>query len=437
MCRGSFFAMISLEALHALFLKCTGVCTDTRQIVPGAMFVALKGPRFDANAFAAKALEQGARYALVDDPAVVVDDRFLLVPHGLTALQQLARRHRRSFPGPVIAITGTNGKTTTKELMAMVMAAHGNTLATQGNLNNEIGVPLTLLRLSMDHRYAIVEMGAGKPGDIDELCRIAEPTHGLITNIGRAHLQGFGSVEGVVATKTELYRYVQAGGGHLFVNNDDPLLMAHSASAHRTRYGTTGSADVSGDSVGSGPFLSLLFTGLDGLAHHADTRLVGAYNLPNALAAIAVGQHFGVPDPVIAQALAAYEPGNSRSQFRDSGRNHLVLDAYNANPSSMAVALRNFAALPTERPKRVILGDMLELGTQSAKEHQGIVDLVHGLGLHAWYVGKEFSAFAPKESVWTDAAALAKELEADPLDGHLVLVKGSRGIGLEVVAALL
>ncbi len=428
--------MTTTAALHVHFLASTGVCTDTRRITPGCLFMALKGPRFNANAFAAQALEQGARMVVVDDPTVAVDGRYVLVPDVLTALQDLARHHRRGFNLPVLAITGTNGKTTTKELVSAVLAAHAPTLATEGNLNNEIGVPLTLLRLTAAHRYAVIEMGAGKPGDIDELCRIAEPTHGLITNIGRAHLQGFGSLDGVVATKTELYRHIAATGGHLFVHADDPLLMQHAADLPRTTYGTA-QADVRGHSVGRDAWLELAYIGTDGAPRPVTTRLVGAYNLPNALAAVAVGRYFGVSDATIDRALAEYVPGNNRSQFRDSGRNQLVLDAYNANPTSMAVALRNFAAMPSERPRIAVLGDMLELGAVSDAEHRGIVQLVEELGLRALYVGGAFAPHAPADAHWPDAASLAHHLEQRPISGHVVLVKGSRGVGLETVAAVL
>ena len=424
--------MTSTETLHGHFLRSAGACTDTRAITPGCLFFALKGPNFDANAFAAEALGKGAQHAVVDDPAVVQDDRYLLVPDVLKALQDLARHHRRQFDIPVIGITGTNGKTTTKELVHAVLTKDRPTLATSGNLNNHIGVPLTLLRLTPEHRIAIIEMGANKVGDIAELVDIAEPTHGLITNIGRAHLEGFGSYEGVITAKTEMYGFLGGHAGHLFVNADDTLLMAKSAGMDRTTYGRSAEADTSGNTASKGPFMELVFAGTDGHAHHVVTRLIGDYNLPNALAAVCIGQYFGVPDELIAGALSDYTPSNSRSEFRDTGRNHLVLDAYNANPTSMAAALRNFAAMSSDRPKLAILGDMRELGGESAAEHAAIVSLVRELGLDAHYVGPEFQRTTPAQA-FPHAAALLELLQHEPLTGHLVLVKGSRGIKLETL----
>jgi len=424
--------MTSTETLHRHFLASTGACTDTRAITKGCMFFALKGPNFNANAFATEALGKGAQAVVVDDPIVAQDERYLLVPDVLKALQDLARHHRRTFNIPVIGITGTNGKTTTKELVHAVLSADRPTLATEGNLNNHIGVPLTLLRLTPEHRIAIIEMGANKVGDIKELVEIAEPTHGLITNIGRAHLEGFGSYEGVITAKTEMYSFLGGHKGTVFVNADDPLLLEKSAGLRRITYGRSPGADTSGNTASGGPFMELVFAGSDGHAHHAVTRLIGDYNLPNALAAVCIGQHFGVPDELIAGALTEYTPSNSRSEFRDTGRNHLILDAYNANPTSMAAALRNFAAMASERPKLAILGDMRELGAESPAEHAAIVNLVRELGLDAHYVGPEFQRTTPAQA-FPDAAALLALLKQEPLTGHLVLVKGSRGIRLETV----
>lgn len=421
----------SIADLHRLFLSCSGTSTDTRTIGAECMFFALKGPNFNANTFAAEALAKGAKYAVVDDPSVVTGDRFVLVQDVLQALQQLATHHRRTFDLPVIGITGTNGKTTTKELVHAVLSADRATLATSGNLNNHIGVPLTLLRLNSEHRVAVIEMGANKPGDIAELCAIAEPTHGLITNIGKAHLEGFGSYEGVIRTKTELYRYIHEHGGTLFVHADDALLMDRSKGIERITYGRTPEANTSGSTSSTGPFLEVVFAGHDAQAHHVCTALIGAYNLPNVLAAIAMGQHFEVPDQRIAEALMAYAPSNNRSQFMDTGRNQLVLDAYNANPTSMAAALENFAAIQSDRPKLVIIGDMLELGADSSKEHQAIVELVSKLELDARFVGREF-AKATVDAL-ESASELNARINADPINGKLILVKGSRGIKLETV----
>jgi len=428
--------MTSTQDLHNAFLTCSGTGTDTRSIAAGSLFFSLKGPNFNANDFAGEALAKGARHAVVDDPSVVKDERFLLVPDVLKALQELAGFHRRTFDIPVIGITGTNGKTTTKELVHAVLAADRPTLATTGNFNNHIGVPLTLLRMSKAHRIAIIEMGANKLGDIAELAAIAEPTHGLITNIGRAHLEGFGSFEGVIRTKTELYGSLRSRNGTVFVNANDALLMEKSSGLERITYGTKPEADTVGSTVSDGPFMNVVFMGRDGAAYHVATKLIGDYNLPNALVAVALGQHFGVPDQVIAEAITNYTPSNNRSEFRDTGRNQLVLDAYNANPTSMAAALENFAAMQGMRPKLAILGDMLELGADSRKEHDAIVALVKDLGLDARFVGPEFQRSTTKHS-YPDAAALLQALTNEPFTGHLVLVKGSRGIKLETVVGVL
>ncbi len=428
--------MTTIHDLHTAFLTCTEAGTDTRAIAAGSLFFALKGPNFNANAFAAEALEKGARFAVVDEPSVVRDERFLLVPDVLHALQALATHHRKTFDIPVVGITGTNGKTTTKELVQAVLNADRPTLATIGNLNNHIGVPLTLLRLTKEHRIAIIEMGANKVGDIAELAAIAEPTHGSITNIGRAHLEGFGSYEGVVRTKSELYGSLRTHSGTVFVNTDDPLLMEQSSGLQRVTYGTRPDADTVGSTVRDGPFMNVVFMGRDGAAYQVATKLIGDYNLPNALAAVAMGQHFGVPDQVIAEALTRYTPSNNRSEFRDTGRNQLVLDAYNANPTSMAAALKNFAAMKSERPKLAILGDMLELGADSRKDHDAIVELVKTLGLDARFVGPEFQRSTTLHS-YPDASALLDILKKEPLTGHLALVKGSRGIKLETVVGVL
>ncbi|MFT3885047.1 MAG: UDP-N-acetylmuramoyl-tripeptide--D-alanyl-D-alanine ligase [Flavobacteriales bacterium] len=429
--------MMDTERLYAHFRKSTGACTDTRQLRPGAMFFALKGPNFNANTLAAQALEGGCAFAVVDDPAVVRDERYLLVPGVLAALQELARHHRRTCPLPVIAITGTNGKTTTKELVHAVLAADRPTLATEGNLNNHIGVPLTLLKLKPEHRIAIIEMGASKPGDIAELCAIAEPTHGLITNIGKAHLEGFGSLEGVVRTKTELYAWLRGHAGIAFVHGDDTLLMEKSEGLERITYGGRAGLDTRGHAVeGQGPCMELILDD-DRENGHIRTRLIGNYNAPNALVAVCIGRHFGVPDGLIAKAIAGYTPANSRSQLKDTGRNELVLDAYNANPTSMATALENFAKLGGGKPKLAILGDMLELGAVSRSEHAAIAALVDKLGLDALFVGHEFMQALGDKRCHAHVKAAVEALTADPPSGRMILVKGSRGIHLEEVVAVL
>ena len=405
------------------------------------MFFALKGPAFNANAFAEKALENGCAFAVVDDPAVVKDDRFLLVPHVLHALQDLGRYHRRQFNLPIIAITGTNGKTTTKELMHAALNADRPTLATIGNLNNHIGVPLTLLRLTTEHRVAIIEMGANHVGEIAALCAIAEPTHGLITNIGRAHLEGFGGYEGVVKAKTEMYEHIRMSGGTLFVNADDPLLMEKSDPSRRCLYGRGNTCHTYGDVDDVDDiFLQMHFADKERIGrYHVESQLIGEYNFPNLLCAACVGQFFDVQDQTIADALGNYAPGNNRSQFIDTGKNHVIMDAYNANPSSMKLALENFAAITSDRNKLAIVGDMLELGAESQQEHEAIIDLVRALGINAWLIGPEFRKAQNGASFLrfpTTADALA---QANPgsITDHMVLIKGSRGIKLETLLPVL
>ena len=427
--------MSEIASLHDRFKTCSGVCTDTRQLLNNGMFFALRGPNFDANTFAGEALEQGCACAVVDDPAALKDDRFVLVPDVLRSLQELARYHRRLFGIPVLAITGTNGKTTTKELVHAVLRADRPTLATAGNLNNHIGVPLTLLQLSKEHGIAVIEMGANHVGDIAELVAIAEPTHGLITNIGKAHLEGFGGFEGVVRAKTEMYHYLRHHGGTAFVNADDALLMEKSAGLRTSTYGTGPVATTRGSVLGGGPFLSFSFRTELGTEHQVRTRLIGGYNLPNALAAAHIGTYFGIEEERIVTALEAYVPSNNRSQYLDTGRNRLILDAYNANPSSMRAALENFAAMASDLPKLAVLGGMKELGSESANEHAKVVELVTGSGLEAIYVGREFEALQDSAPglVHMDADSALRALMTRPVSGHLVLMKGSRGTRLEIL----
>ncbi|MFZ1693150.1 MAG: UDP-N-acetylmuramoyl-tripeptide--D-alanyl-D-alanine ligase [Flavobacteriales bacterium] len=337
----------------------------------------------------------------------------------------------------MLAITGSNGKTTTKELVHAVLAADRRTLATVGNLNNHIGVPLTLLRIKTEHAFAIIEMGANKPGDIDELMRIAEPTHGLITNIGKAHLEGFGSLEGVVRTKTELYRWLKAHGGQVFVNGDDPLLTEKaSACAQRFTYGAANGSNCQGGLLESDSCLSFWFRSTKGEHVEVRTRLIGSYNLPNALAAVAVGQMFGVPDALIATALEGYSPGNNRSQWKETGSNQLVLDAYNANPTSVEAALRHFAHLHAAKPKLAILGDMLELGQEANAEHQRIAALCIELGLESIFVGPAHAA-AGAPNAFDSLESLMDSWKGGAPKGRVILLKGSRGMQLERLEPML
>ena len=430
---------MTIDALYERFLGTAGACTDTRQLVQRGMFFALKGGNFNANAFAGLAVEQGCRYAVVDDETVAQDDRFLLVPDALSALQELARHHRRQFKIPMIAITGSNGKTTTKELAAAVLTAYAPTLATQGNYNNHIGVPLTLLRLERDHEFAIVEMGANHVGEIAALCAIAEPTHGMITNIGKAHLEGFGGYEGVVKAKTEMYAHLRKEKGRVFVNADDPLLMEKSEGIERITYGTGTGAVWRGSLRGVGPFLKFQWQHDGGKPVEVDTQMIGAYNLPNALAAITISGSLSVPDETIMHALTNYVPGNNRSQLIDTGRNQVIMDAYNANPTSMRAALENFALISTIEPKLAILGDMLELGDAAPTEHQIMVDLLATLGIESLVVGPLFMATTAPTAVIQCASVDDALRHLHEREGKRcsVLLKGSRGMALERLLAAL
>ncbi len=422
--------MESIESLYAKFCECRGVTTDSRNCPLGSIFFALRGDNFDGNQFAANALESGCAYAVVDDAAVAIDHRYILVDNVLLALQALARHHRRVLALPVIGITGTNGKTTTKELTAACLSRRYNVLATEGNLNNAIGVPLTLLRLNGNHEIAVVEMGASHPGDITELVQIAEPDYGIITNVGKAHLQGFGSFEGVVSTKCELYEFLRTKSGKIFLHNENPYLAARAGKLPSVRYGTTPALFLSGGLADCSPYLSFRFTHNDN-TFSVNTHLIGSYNLYNALAAAAIASYFEVPDVEIASAIADYEPRNRRSQLMKTDRNTLIVDAYNANPTSMAAALDNFAAMDMPN-KVVILGDMGELGEDSREEHHKIVSRLHlDDSLKVFLAGKEFSAVADGLTAYPDTDMLVEALRNEILTDCTILIKGSRSARLE------
>ena len=442
--------LLSIDQLYTKFLECTGVSTDTRRITPDCLFVALKGATFDGNQFAEQALASGARYALVDDPAIAIRnlDRCLLVADGLTALQELARHHRQTFTFPVIGLTGSNGKTTTKELIAVVLSKNFRTYATVGNLNNHIGVPLTLLSLNEECEMAVVEMGANHQKEIQLLCSIAQPTHGLITNVGKAHLEGFGGVEGVRKGKGELYDYLIQNGRTVFINSRDKVLMA----MYRERLKDVRSEDTFAEaifyparevdeSLSFGQPIELLqespvviYRGADG--HEVTTHLPGRYNFENMTAALAIGDYFGVSLKEANHAVANYNPTNSRSQVITKGTNTVLLDAYNANPSSMAAAVRQFATMPANR-KAVILGDMYELGDESEAEHaalgkliaEGKFDLVILAGKDMRYALE----YLPKAYYFPDKFSLHNWLMDNPMTDTYILVKGSRGMSLESV----
>ena len=422
---------MKIEELYEIYSSNPDVTTDTRKCRPGALFFALKGERFDGNLFVKAALDAGCAYAVSDSEVPYADGRVLKVGNVLTALQQLALYHRRMLKIPVLAVTGTNGKTTTKELMAAVLSRRYSLLATEGNLNNHIGVPLTLLKLRPWHEFAVIEMGASHPGDIKELVDIAEPDYGLITNVGKGHLLGFGSFEGVIRTKCELYDFIRNRGGKVFVRREDDILYGKSEGIERIEYGTSPGLAVSGAAAGCLPFLSvsLSFGGVD--AGTVSTSLIGGYNLNNVLAAAAAGRYFGVPDADIMAAIGGYRPTNSRSQYVKGERNEIILDAYNANPSSMKAAAENFAAINAPR-KMLIAGDMLELGAESRSEHDKAVAMFESLGFDdVLLAGKEFSASAGRYRAFPDTPALLGYLKDSPPEGYMILIKGSRGMKLE------
>ncbi len=436
--------MIVLKDLYDKFRECTGVSTDTRKITPGCLFVALKGDRFDGNRFAAQALDAGARYAIVDDAAVASQqpDRLLLVSDALTALQDLARHHRQTLTIPVVGLTGSNGKTTTKELIHAVLSKKYVTYATAGNLNNHIGVPLSVLAITIQHELAVIEMGANHQKEIGFLCTVCQPSHGLITNIGKAHLEGFGGIAGVRKGKGELYDYLTHSGGTVFVNSRDQVLMA----MYRERLKTLRSEDTFAESVlYSGEPIDLVQEApvviyRDATGQTITTHLPGHYNFENMLAARAIGQYFTVSDTDIDRAIADYNPTNNRSQVVRKGSNTVLLDAYNANPSSMAAAIRQFAVTPANR-KLVILGDMYELGDESETEHAAVGKLVaeqnFDLVVLAGQDMKHALVHLPKAYYFPDKFSLHNWLMDNPQTNTHVLVKGSRGISLESVVQFL
>ena len=424
--------LANISDLYSVFRKHNQVSTDSRQIIPGSIFFALKGDNFNGNKYAKAAIEAGAVCAVIDEAEYESKHTFL-VDDVLEALQQLALHHRKQFVIPVIAITGSNGKTTTKELTNAVLSQHFHVTATKGNLNNHIGVPLTLLGITNETEIAIIEMGANHQGEIASLCEIANPTHGLITNIGKAHLGGFGGYEGVIKAKGELYNFLMENNSIAFVNHDNPLLMKLSEGMNRVGYGTNKGLFASGRVNGNTSNLELDWISEKGIVR-IKTNLIGDYNFENVMAAICIGSDLGVPAEKITAAISSYNPSNSRSQAMKTGRNSIVLDAYNANPSSMKAAIENFIKLEATH-KMVILGDMLELGDESLAEHSGIVELIEGSGFEkVVLVGPDFSAVAGnKFPFFLTSDEAYKWLADQQIDNFLILVKGSRGIKMEKV----
>jgi len=428
----------SIPELYSLFLAANcEVCTDTRKLVKGSVFFALKGENFNAAEFARKAIEGGCSAAVVDDEKYAQGENIYLVEDTLGALQGLANYHRTQFSIPVLAVTGSNGKTTNKELINAVLSQKFSVLATQGNLNNHIGVPLTLLRLRSHHELAIVEMGANHKGEIALLCNIANPGYGLITNIGKAHLEGFGGEEGVKQGKGELYRFLKSVSGKVFVNGDDETLIELSAENDKYTYGCKKLFDVIGKDCSNAEKVGLKYTTRYGEKDWTkipliSTKILGTYNFINCLAAASVGVFFKVPDESIRVALESYTPAMNRSQLDNTGKNLLILDAYNANPDSMRAAIINFANHPGAN-KLLLLGDMFELGDYSAVEHQKIIGLLQEKSFrNVILVGEEFYRAKSHEfQKFRTTAECLEYLAGRSLTGFTILVKGSRGMQME------
>ena len=423
---------MDIKSIYSLFIQCDGVSTDSRKCPKDSMFIALKGDNFDGNVFVENAIESGCKFALTSDEQRANNKTIFYVPDTLVALQQLASYHRQQMNATVIAITGTNGKTTTKELTSAVMKAKygDDVINTEGNLNNHIGVPLTLLRIKTHHKYAIVEMGANHPGEIKTLADIALPDYGLITNVGTAHILGFGSFEGVIKTKCELYDNLKMHNGTIFVNGSNNNIFPKSEGANRIVYGVDGSS-LNASVESADPFLKVKFSN----GYSAQTNLIGAYNLENVMAAACVGIHFGVDMPTIVSALENYKPSNNRSQFISTSSNKLIVDAYNANPTSMKAALENFIALKSDSEKALILGDMLELGNDSEAEHRKIVEMIAASGIKkVMVVGQNFASVAKNGmSTFKNVDVLIPVLTDNKLNGCLILIKGSNSMKLTKV----
>lgn len=427
------FKTVEISALYDIYKQYPSVQTDTRKLKKGDIYFALKGPNFNGNTFAQQALDAGAVYAVIDETAYVVNDKCILVDDVLSTLQHLATYHRMQFDIPFIAITGSNGKTTTKELVTAVLSRKYKTYATEGNLNNHIGVPLTLLRIKDDAQIAVIEMGANHQKEIESYCRIALPTHGLINNAGKAHIEGFGGIEGVRKGKGELYDYIRTMGGTIFRNADlDYLAEMSTGIEKQVTYGSTADAQYQGTAEMEGVFLHINLQ-YEGNTTLIKSLLVGEYNFPNIMAAIAVGLHFGVPLSDIQAAIETYNPDNSRSQWLQQGTNKIILDAYNANPTSMRAAIINFAG--AQLPNKTLwLGGMKEMGADEAAEHAELVTLVQ---LYEWsdviLVGKEFDGIEHKYRHYQTSAEAAAAIKANAPQHASILIKGSRGSKMEVM----
>ena len=439
------------EHLYQLFLQHPVISTDTRKIAADSLFFALKGDKFDANTFAKQAVEAGAAYAVIDNPAYQLGEQYLLVDDVLTALQNLARHHRRQLTIPVVGLTGTNGKTTTKELINSVLSQHFKTQATQGNLNNHIGVPLTILTIDKTHEAAVIEMGANHQKEIELLCSISQPSHGLITNVGKAHLEGFGGVEGVKKGKGELYDYLKQSSGVAFVNGDNATLMEMKNArglSNVVLYGTSADGNlVSGKIIDNSPLLTLQWTNNSSAkTHTVKTQLTGAYNLDNILVAICIGAYFKLSVEEINKGIESYQPKNNRSQIMQTATNTLICDYYNANPSSMFVAIENIGKLTANR-KVLILGDMFEMGAEAATEHEAVIKKAMDTQVdERIFIGKDFQKAGltidhgpwsmDQKTFYATAEDAIAGLKENPIKNSTILIKGSRGMALERLVEL-
>lgn len=423
-----------IAELHQIFTAQNGnISKDTRSIKKGAIYFALKGANFNGNQFTQKAFDAGAAYAVVDEKVEVTpqfSDKVITVDHVLQTLQNLARYHRKQFNIPIIGITGSNGKTTTKELVSTVLSQQYNIIATEGNLNNHIGVPLTLLKITNATDIAIIEMGANQPGDIHELVNVALPTHGLITNIGKAHLEGFGGFEGVLQTKRALYDFIMEQEGTVFYNDSEKTLVDILKDyGDKISYGVAPTSDVYGTITKATPTLSFQWS-KEGQIYSVDTHLFGNYNFFNIMAALSIGNHFKCTPEQMNQAIATYIPKNNRSQVEKTAYNTVIWDAYNANPTSMSNAVKSLSEAD-DTNKLAILGDMKEVGVTSTEEHQNIVALLEKLNIEAMLVGEEFSNVQSEFQHFKDTSALVSYIQANPIQNRQILVKGSRSIQLE------
>ena len=416
--------------LFELFYSTTGIATDTRGIEKDSLFICLKGDNFNGNKFAEQALDKGAKYVIVDEIEYKTKENIFLVENSLEFLQKLANHHRNKFNIPIIGITGSNGKTSSKELINAVLVEKYNVLATIGNLNNHIGVPLTLLRLNKSHEIAIIEMGANKFKDIEELCNIAEPNYGIITNIGKAHLEGFINFEGVLKTKKELYDSILKKNGTIIINSDDEVLIKNAPDVNKIKYGTSNEANIQGELINLSPFVEMKWKSENYRSELISTKMIGKYNFYNFLAAISFGIVFNIEPNKINKAIAEYTPDNKRSQIKKTDKNTLILDCYNANPSSMTNALESFSQI-SQPNKIAIIGDMLELGEEAIKEHQNILDLTNQLNINVITVGPIFESINKDSLKFSNTLNAQEYLKINSIKECLILLKGSRGIGLE------